>query len=64
MDHEGRLRELSNLLKHNNICITGIPEDQERDKGSEGLFEQIIAENVSSGEGHRHQNPRITDNSY
>ena len=40
--HEGRLRELSDLLKHNNI---GVPEDEERKKGAEDLFEQITAEN-------------------
>ena len=44
-DHKGRLRKLSNLLKHNNICIIGVPEDEEKEKGKEGLFEQIIAEN-------------------
>ena len=44
MDHEGRLRELSNLLKFNNIHIIGVPEDEERDKEEEGLFKQIIAE--------------------
>ena len=27
MDHRGRLRELSNLLRHSNIHIMGIPED-------------------------------------
>ena len=44
MDHEGRLRELSNSLKHNNIRIIGVPEEQ-KEKGAEGLFEQITAEN-------------------
>ena len=45
-DHEGRLRELSNLLKCNNIPITGVPEDEGNEKGTEGLCEQIIAENL------------------
>ena len=27
------------------ICITGIPEEEEREKGVEGVLEQIIAEN-------------------
>lgn len=36
MDHEGRLRELSKLLKCNNIHhIIGVPEDDEREKGAE-----------------------------
>ena len=39
-----RLRELSDSMKYNNICIIGVLEE-EREKGAEGLFEQIIAEN-------------------
>ena len=31
--------------KHNNIRIIGIPEEEEREKGAEGILEQIIAEN-------------------
>ena len=31
MNHDGRVRELSNLLKHSNIHIMGVPEDEERD---------------------------------
>lgn len=38
VDHKGRLRELSNLLKCNNIPIIGVPEDKEREKEAEGLF--------------------------
>ena len=36
-DHESRLRELSDLVKHNNSHIIGISEDEERekDKGAE-----------------------------
>jgi len=45
LDHEGRLRELSYSIKHNNILFIGVPEEEERGKGREGLFEQIIAEN-------------------
>ena len=32
MDHEGRRRELSDLLKYNNIHIIGVPEDEEKEK--------------------------------
>ena len=42
---EGRIRELSDAMKRNNIHIIGIPEEEEREKGAEGVFEQIIAEN-------------------
>ena len=30
MDHENRLRELSNSGKHNNISIIGVPEEREK----------------------------------
>jgi len=43
LDHECRLRELSDSIKHNNICTVGVPEE-----GAEGLFEEIIAENFSN----------------
>ena len=44
-DHKGRIRDLSDSMKQNNIRIIGVPEEEEREKGAEGLFEQIIAEN-------------------
>ena len=40
-EQEGRIRELSDVIKRNNIHIIGIPEEEEREKGAE----QIIAEN-------------------
>ena len=43
-DHNTRLKELSDLLKRNNIRIIGVPED-EREKVAEGLCEQIRMEN-------------------
>ena len=44
LDHEGRIRDLSDSMKQNNIGIIGVPEE-EREKGAEGLSEQIIADN-------------------
>uniref|UniRef100_A0ABI7X5P3 L1 transposable element RRM domain-containing protein n=1 Tax=Felis catus TaxID=9685 RepID=A0ABI7X5P3_FELCA len=44
-EYEGKIRELSDTLKRNNICIIGIPEEEERGKGAEGVLEEIIAEN-------------------
>ena len=44
-DQEGRIRELSDEIKWNNIHIIGVPEEEEREKGAEGVLEQIIAEN-------------------
>ena len=44
-EYEGKIRELSDAIKWNNIHIIGIPEEQEREKGAEGVLEEIIAEN-------------------
>ena len=44
LDHQCRLNELSDSIKHNIINIIGVPEEDERKKGAEGLLEQIIAE--------------------
>ena len=30
LDHEGRIRELSDSMKWNNIAIIGVPEEKER----------------------------------
>ena len=38
------LRDLWDSIKHTNICIIGVPEGEERDKGAENLHEEIIAE--------------------
>ena len=44
-EYEGRIRELSDAIKQNNIRIIRIPEEEEREKGAEGVLEHIIAEN-------------------
>ena len=41
---EDSLRDLWDNIKHTNIRIIGIPEE-EREKGEENLFKGIIAEN-------------------
>ena len=46
MEHENRLKELSDSSKHNNIHVIWVPEE-EREKGAENLFQEI-AENVSN----------------
>ena len=43
--NEDSLRDLSDNNKHTNICIIGVPEGEEREKGSKKVFEEIIAEN-------------------
>ena len=44
-EHERRIRDLIDTIKWNNIHIIGIPEEEEREKGPEGVLDQIIAEN-------------------
>ena len=43
-EHDLRIREISDSLKKN-IRIIGVPEEEEREIGVEGLCEQIIADN-------------------
>ena len=43
--NERILRELCEQSKWNNICIIGVPEEEEREKGIESVFEEIMAEN-------------------
>ena len=44
LNHECKLRDLSKSLKHNNISIMGIPEDEERGKEAKSLLKKIIVE--------------------
>ena len=43
--NEDSLRYLWDNIKCINICIIGVPEGEEREKGPEKIFEEIIAEN-------------------
>ena len=43
--NEDSLRELWENIKCTNILIIGVPEGEEREKGSEKIFEEIIFEN-------------------
>ena len=42
--NEDSLRDLGNNIKHNNIHIIGVPEGEEREKGPEKIFEEIIVQ--------------------
>ena len=42
---EDNLRDLRDNMKHTNIRIIGVPEEEERKKGTEKIFEKIIVEN-------------------
>ena len=44
MQKENGLRGFSDFIKHINIFIIGIPEGEEREKGTEHLFEERIDE--------------------
>ena len=43
--NEDSLRDFWDNIKHNNIHIIWVPEGEEREKGPEKLFEEIILEN-------------------
>ena len=43
--NEESLRELWDNVKHTTIRIIGVPEGEEREKGTEKIFQEIIAEN-------------------
>ena len=43
--NEDSLRDLWDNIKHNNICIIGVSEGEEREKGPEKIFEEIMVEN-------------------
>ena len=43
--NEESLRELWDNIKCKNICIIGVPEGEEREKETEKIFQEIIAEN-------------------
>ena len=42
---EDSLRDLWENIKHTNIRIIGVPEEEEKKKGSEKIFEEIIVKN-------------------
>ena len=43
--HERNIRDVWDNIKRANLCIIGIPEGVEKDKGMENIFEKIIAGN-------------------
>ena len=42
---EDSLRDVWDNIKCTNIRITGVPEEEQKEKGSEKIFEEIIVEN-------------------
>ena len=47
---EDNLRDLWDNIKHNNIQIMGVPEEEEKKKVYEKIFEGIIVENFPNME--------------
>ena len=47
---EDSLGDLWNNIKHNNIGIIGVPEEEEKKKGYDNIFEEIIVENFPNME--------------
>ena len=43
--HESNISDLWDNIKQANLCIIGIPEGVEKDKGMDNIFEEIIAGN-------------------
>ena len=43
--NEDSLRDLWDNIKHTNICIIGVPEGEEKEKGPKKISEEIIVEN-------------------
>ena len=62
-EYEGKIRELRDALKRNNLRIIGVPEEEERGKGAEGVLEEIIAENFPDLGKEKGTDPRGTENS-
>ena len=47
---EDSLRDLWDHIKHTNIQIIGVPEEEQKKKGYEKIFEEIIVENFPNME--------------
>ena len=43
--YESNIRDLWDTIKWANLCIIGIPEGKEKEKGIENIFEEIMSKN-------------------
>ena len=59
--HESNIRDLWDNIKQANLCIIGIPEGEEKEKGIENIFEEIISENFPKSEGNWYQDTGSTE---
>ena len=58
--HESNIRDLWDNIKWANLHIIGIPEGEDKEKGIENIFEEIMAE-LSKAEGNRYQDTGSTE---
>ena len=62
--NEDCLRGLWDNIEHTNICIIGVPEGEEREKGPKKMFEEIIVQEFPNmgkeiaTQDHEAQSPR------
>jgi len=57
---EDSLRDLWGNIKGSNIQIIGVPEEEEKKKGYEKIFEEIIVDNLPSMDKECQSSPRST----
>ena len=43
--HKSNITDIWDNIKQANLCIIGIPEGEEKEKGVENMFEEIMSEN-------------------
>ena len=46
--HKSNIRDLCDNIKHANLCIKGIQEGEEKERGIENIFEEIVSEDFSN----------------
>ena len=57
---EDSLRDTWDHIKHTNIQIIGVPEEEEKNKGYEKIFEEINLKFLQHGKGNSQSSPRGT----
>ena len=46
--HKSNISDLWDNIKQANLCVIGIPEGEEKEKGIENIFEEIMDENFQN----------------
>ena len=55
---EDHLRDLWDNIKHTHIQLIGVPEEEEKKKGYEKIFEEINLKFLQHGKGNSQSSPR------